>query len=101
MAPKEASVYVRKGKSKSVSPSRHLLDQDNDTEYVQGTTRGPLLYPGTLGAGPSRLSHLVTSSRSPLPSLNRGPHSVKSRSPALSHTPTLVLAAVPLLFRCR
>uniref|UniRef100_M1DZJ6 Integrase core domain containing protein n=1 Tax=Solanum tuberosum TaxID=4113 RepID=M1DZJ6_SOLTU len=87
MAPKQAPQYTKKGKSKSVAPSRRLLDKANDEKFVPPTTRDYLTAPELLGTKPSRLALRVTRSRSLPHSLKMGPHSLKSRSP------TLVLAA--------
>ncbi|KAH0748466.1 hypothetical protein KY290_027698 [Solanum tuberosum] len=39
MAPKQAPVYSRKGKLKFVSPSKHLINESSEDEYVSKTTR--------------------------------------------------------------
>uniref|UniRef100_M1DUG9 Integrase core domain containing protein n=1 Tax=Solanum tuberosum TaxID=4113 RepID=M1DUG9_SOLTU len=64
MAPKQAPIYSRKGKSKSVAPSRRMLDEGSDHEYIPETTRGSPTALGPRGAGPDILFHPVTSGAS-------------------------------------
>uniref|UniRef100_M1DXG5 Integrase core domain containing protein n=1 Tax=Solanum tuberosum TaxID=4113 RepID=M1DXG5_SOLTU len=47
MAPKQAPKYANKGKSKSVAPSRRLLDESSGDKYVPGTTKGSRTIPWT------------------------------------------------------
>uniref|UniRef100_M1DY91 Uncharacterized protein n=1 Tax=Solanum tuberosum TaxID=4113 RepID=M1DY91_SOLTU len=45
MASKQAPVYSRNGKLKFVSPSKHLINESNEDEYVSKTTRdSPIVF---------------------------------------------------------
>uniref|UniRef100_M1DCH1 Integrase core domain containing protein n=1 Tax=Solanum tuberosum TaxID=4113 RepID=M1DCH1_SOLTU len=91
MAPKQAPTYARGGKSKLVTPSRHPIDEDSDTECVPPATRVSFTTPCT-----ARRSQQVISMSDEVkvtaPSLRRRPHIY-----APSRRPALVLAAVLLL----